>query len=322
MVNVEADVLVGPLLAQRARSAGVTYSLAYGDQPALICELVDWARLCGFEVVCAGKGTKYLPAFRTSTPDTVWDHYGFSQEQIRKGGFNPRMFNSFLDGTKSAIEMAAVSNATGLMPAPGGLDFPPCGIKDLPNVCKPHLDGGTLSHKGTVEVVSSLNRDGSPVPDDLRWGVFVTFEAPGDYVAQCFSEYGLVTDSSGNYTAMYRPYHLVGLELAISVISAGLNAGPTGSPVGFHADVVATAKRDLAEGEELDGEGGNCVYGSLKRVETGPGIEGFPIGLAHKVRLKNRVSAGSQLLWSDVTYNPNNPIVEMRLEMQDKFGNA
>ena len=118
MVNVEADALAGPLLAQRAREAGIVYSLAYGDQPALICEMVDWCRAAGFEVVAAGKGTKYLPAYHASTPDTVWPHYGFTPETVAAGDFNAQMFNSFLDGTKSAIEMAAVANATGLTPAP------------------------------------------------------------------------------------------------------------------------------------------------------------------------------------------------------------
>src|SRR5215469_15885651 len=114
MVNVEADALAGPLLAEAARAKGTVYSLAYGDQPALTCELVDWARACGFAVVAAGKGTKYLPAYHAVTPDDVWGHYGLTAEEARRGGMNPQMFNSFLDGTKSAIEMAAIANATGL----------------------------------------------------------------------------------------------------------------------------------------------------------------------------------------------------------------
>ena len=148
MVNVEADVLVGPLLARRAREAGVVYSLAYGDQPALIAEQVDWARACGLEVIAAGKGTKYLPAYHTSTPETVWEHYGLTSEEARQGGMNPQMFNSFLDGTKSAIEMAAVANATGLSPAPGGLSFPPCGVDDLASVLRPAAEGGILHQIG------------------------------------------------------------------------------------------------------------------------------------------------------------------------------
>ena len=125
MVNVEADVLLGPLLCDEANSAGVVYSMAYGDQPASACELIDWARSCGFEVVAAGKGTKYLPNYHTSTPDTVWQHYGIDAEHARAAGMNPQMFNSFLDGTKSGIEMAAIANAANLMPSPDGLEFPP-----------------------------------------------------------------------------------------------------------------------------------------------------------------------------------------------------
>src|SRR5258706_9689194 len=205
MVNVEADCLAGPLLARRAREAGVVYSLAYGDQPALICELVDWARAAGFEVIAAGKGTKYLPEYHAATPKTVWGHYGFSEERVVQGDFNAQMFNSFLDGTKSGIEMAAVANATGLTPAPEGLRFPPCGVDDLPRVLRPRSAGGTLHHAGQVEVISSLERDGRPVFRDLRWGVYVTFAAEHEYVRRCFSEYGIVTDPSGGYAAMYKP---------------------------------------------------------------------------------------------------------------------
>ena len=263
MVNVEADALAGPLLARRAAEAGMVYSLAYGDQPALICEMVDWARTAGLTVVAAGKGTKYLPAYHRSTPETVWGHYGFTPEQVAGGDLNARMFNSFLDGTKSAIEMAAVANATGLAPAPDGLSFPPCGVDDLPRVLRPREAGGSLHHAGQVEVVSSLERDGTPVFRDLRWGVYVTFEAGSDYVERCFSQYGLVTDPSGRYAAMYKPFHLIGLELGISVASVGLRGEPTGRPDGWRADAVATAKRDLRPGEVLDGEGGHLVYGRL-----------------------------------------------------------
>ena len=316
MVNVEADALVGPLLARRAREAGVVYSLAYGDQPALICELVDWARATGFEVVCAGKGTKYLPEYHASTPDTVWDHYGFTDEQVEAGGLNPRMFNSFIDGTKSAIEMAAVANATGLTPPPEGLGFPPAGADDLASVCRPREDGGSLHHPGTVEVVSSLERDGRTVERDLRWGVYVTFKAPTDYAARCFSEYGLVTDDSGFYTALYRPYHLIGLELGISVVHAALQGEATGAPTGFRGDVVATAKRDLAAGEELDGEGGYAVYGRLMPAEDSLAQGALPMGLAHGIELRNAVAAGEMVRWSDVVIDEGQEPVRFRREME------
>ena len=284
MVNVEADVLAGPLLARRAREAGVVYSLAYGDQPALICEQVDWARSCGFEVIAAGKGTKYLPAYHASTPDTVWDHYGLTAKRAKDSGMNAKMFNSVLDGTKSSIEMAAVANATGLVPAPGGLKFPPCNVEDIASTLIPEADGGTLHHKGQVEVISSQARDGSDLEHDLRWGVYVTFEAPTDYVQRCFSDYGLITDRSGRFSALWRPYHLIGLELGFSVAWTVLMHQPTGAPTGFRGDVTATAKRDLDAGEMLDGEGGFTVWGRLMPAEASLAMGALPIGLAHGVR--------------------------------------
>lgn len=318
MVNVEADALAGPLLARKARQSGIVYSLAYGDQPALICELVDWARTAGFEVVAAGKGTKYLPGYHASTPETVWGHYGFSPEVVARGNFNPQMFNSFLDGTKSAIEMAAVANATGLTPAPEGLAFPPCGVDDLPRVLRPRAEGGQLDHRGQVEVVSSLERDGRPVYRDLRWGVYVAFAAGNDYVHRCFREYGLVTDESGNYSAMYKPFHLIGLELGISVASIGLLGEPTGAPTGFRGDVVAVAKRNLSAGEMLDGEGGYTVYGRLMPAADSLRLGGLPVGLAHGLKLKKAVAEGKPILWGDVEVGEGEAIV-FRREMEEIF---
>src|SRR6266446_1086975 len=319
MVNVEADVLAGPLLARRAAEAGIVYSLAYGDQPALIAEMVDWGRAAGLDILCAGKGTKYLPAYHASTPETVWGHYGFSEAQVAAGDFNARMFNSFLDGTKSAIEMAAVANATGLAPAPDGLGFPACGVDDLPRVLKPQSEGGALHRKGTVEVVSSLERDGRPVFRDLRWGVYVTFEAPSEYVRRCFAEYGLVTDKSGRYAAMYKPYHLIGLELGISVASAGLRGEATGSATGFRGDAVATAKRTLSAGEKLDGEGGFTVYGKLMPAAESLARAALPIGLANDVLLLRPIGVGEIVRWSDVAIDETSEPVRVRRDMEAIF---
>jgi len=315
MVNVEADALAGPLLARKAAEAGIVYSLAYGDQPALICEMVDWARAIGLEVIAAGKGTKYLPQYHASTPATVWQHYGLTEADARAGGLNPQMFNSFLDGTKSAIEMAAVANATGLA-APDGLSFPPCGVDDLARVLRPREDGGMLSHRGQVEVISSLERDGRPVFRDLRWGVYVTFAGGSEYVERCFREYGLVTDPAGKVSAMYKPYHLIGLELGISVASVGLRGEPTGAPMAFNGDVVATAKRNLAAGEMLDGEGGFTVYGKLRPAAQSLREGGLPLGLAHHVRLCRAVAAGQPVRWDDVEIDTALPAVRFRREME------
>src|SRR5438309_3456041 len=163
MVNVEADVLAGPLLAEEARNAGVVYSLAYGDQPALTAEMVDWARATGFRVVAAGKGTKYLPAYHDVTPEGVWGHYGLTAGEAQSAGMNPQMFNSFLDGTKSAIEMAAIANATGLEVPTDGLLFPPCGVDDLRHVMRPRDNGGVMVKSGVVDVSSGVERAGSRV---------------------------------------------------------------------------------------------------------------------------------------------------------------
>ena len=322
MVNVEADALAGPLLARRARDAGIVYSLAYGDQPALICEMVDWARTAGFEVVAAGKGTKYLPEYHASTPDTVWPYYGFTPEMVAAGDFNAQMFNSFLDGTKSAIEMAAVSNATGLLPAPHGLEFPPCGVDDLARVLRPRADGGMLHHRGQVEVISSLERDGRPVFRDLRWGVYVTFAADSDYVQRCFKEYGLVTDPSGNISALYKPYHLIGLELGISVASVGVRRESTGAPIDWHGDVVATSKRALRAGEMLDGEGGHTVYGRLMAARDSVAGGCLPLGLAHKVKLKHDIPAGQPVRWQDVDFDESAEAVRFRREMERAWSPA
>jgi predicted homoserine dehydrogenase-like protein len=318
MVNVEADVLAGPLLARQAVSAGVVYSLAYGDQPALIAELVDWARACGFPVIAAGKGTKYMPEYHASTPDTVWGHYGLTQEQAKLGGMNPQMFNSFLDGTKSGIEMAAVANATGLTPPPDGLAFPPVGRHEMAEKLRPG-NTGALHHSGQVEVISSVHRDGSPVKDDLRWGVFVVFEAPNDYARRCFQEYGVVTDSSGRVSALYRPFHLIGLELNVSILSAVLRKEPTGSPTGFRGDVVSTAKRDLRAGEMLDGEGGACVWGKLMTAADSLRQGGLPIGLANRVPLIRDVRLGQPVTWDDVRIDTADEAYKYRRAMEAAF---
>src|SRR5260221_394840 len=319
MVTVEADAFCGPLLARKAAEAGVVYSLAYGDQPALICDLVDWARTAGFPVVAAGRGRKWLPHFAQSTPETVWGYYGLTPEQARVGGLNPKMFNSFLDGSKPAIEATAVCNATGLTPAPEGLAYPPASVEDLPLVMRPKSEGGQLHHKGQVEVVSSLDRDGRAIPYDIRFGVWVVFEGESDYIRRCFMEYGVRTDPSGRYAAMYKRWHLIGLEVGISVASVGLRREPTGCATGFRADAVATAKRDLGAGEILDGEGGYTVVGRLVSAADSLELGGLPLGLAQQVKLVNPVKAGQVLRWADVAYDAGAEAVRVRREMESIF---
>jgi predicted homoserine dehydrogenase-like protein len=289
--------------------------MAYGDQPALVCEMVDTLRAGGFTVIAAGKGTKYLPAFHASTPETVWGHYGLTEQQAKDGGMNPQMFNSFLDGTKSGIEMAAIANATGLAPPEDGLAFPPAGTSDLPAILRPHNEGGILPRKGMVEVVSSIRHDGSEIADNLRWGVYAVFEGETEYARRCFTEYGVATDPSGRYAALWRPYHFIGLELGVSVASAALRREPTGCGDAWRGDVVAVAKRNLRAGETLDGEGGACAWGKCIPAARSRALDALPIGLAHGIRLVRDVAEGAIITIADAPPDPAAEVVRMRAEM-------
>jgi predicted homoserine dehydrogenase-like protein len=319
MVNVEADALAGPLLARKAAAAGVVYSLAWGDQPALICEHVDWARACGFTVIAAGKGTRYEPHYHRSTPDTLWDILDKYLQITDRASINPKMFNSFIDGTKSAIEMTAVCNAAGLSPQAGGLGFPPASRFELADVCKPKAAGGALEAPGVTEVVSSVYRDGRDVPHHLALGTYVVFEGESDYARLCFKEYAMLPDRSGRYAALYRPIHMIGLELGVSVASVALRGEPTGAPRDFRSDVIATAKRALKRGEMIDGEGGYCVWGRQLPAERSLREALLPLGLAHDVRLKRDIAEGECLAWNDVALDENDLAVQVRRELEAAF---
>jgi predicted homoserine dehydrogenase-like protein len=334
-VTVEADAFCGPYLARKAAEAEVVYSLAYGDQPALICDLVDWARTCGFPVVAAGRGHKWLPHFCESTPDTVWTNYGLTPEQATRGGLNPKMFNSFLDGSKPAIESTAVANACDLTVPTNGLLFPPASVDDIPRVMRPKSEGGVLERKGMVEVISSLETDGRVIPYDIRMGVWVTVEGETEYIRNCFEEYKVRTSPCGRYFTLYKRWHLIGLEVGYSVASVGLRQEASGVPITWNADVVATAKRDLQVGEMLDGEGGYTVWGKLFSASkslahrrdaahagagrtTPGGAGGLPLGLAHQVKVVRPVKKGESLTWADV-HMPDSAAYRVRREMEAMF---
>ncbi len=318
-VTVEADAFCGPLLARKAAQADVVYTLAYGDQPAMICDLVDWARTCGFPVVAAGRGHKWLPHFCESTPETVWGHYGLTPEQAARGGLNPKMFNSFLDGSKPSIESTAVSNATGLAVPSNGLLYPPASVEDIPYVTRPRSEGGVLEKKGMVEVISSLETDGRQIPYDIRMGVWVTVEAETEYIKNCFEEYKAHTDPSGRYFTLYKRWHLIGLEVGMSVASVALRGEPTDVATGWNADVVATAKRDLKPGEMLDGEGGYTVWGKLMPASASRQLGGLPLGLAHNVKVLRPVKKGQSLSWDDVAMDTGTHAYQVRREMEAMF---
>jgi predicted homoserine dehydrogenase-like protein len=320
MVTVEADVVVGPILHHKAQQNGVIYSMAYGDQPALICQLIDWARTSGFRIVAAGKGTKFLPKYRRSTPDTWYTYYGFTPEEVEKGGFNSRMFNSFLDGTKSAIEAAAVANASGLGISDRGLTFEPVAVEKLASVMCPQSAGGVLEREGMVDIVTCVNEDDSFVPNNLRWGVYVTFTSDSAYTRQCWPEYGVATDPSGRYAALWRPYHFIGLEIGVSVASVVLEGEPTGAPsYGPLAEVVCATRGPMKAGELIDGEGGYAAYGTVVSGERARRERLVPMGLATGLKLNHDVGADHPIGEADVTWDESSFIWKLRREQEQLF---
>ena len=313
LVNVEADVTCGKYLADLAKENNVICSMAYGDQPSLIMEQIEWARLNGFSVVCAGKGTKYHPEFEYSTPDTVWGYYGISKERAEiESGMNPKMFNSFLCGDKSAIEMCAVSNAANLKCPSNGLTFPPVGVYDIAKKLIPKKDGGLIDFDGQVEVISSIDLNQKDIPNDLRWGVYIVIKAQNQYVKNCFKDYGMVTDESGNYSAIWRPYHYIGLELAQSIYSIALDNKATGFTKYYNADVASYAKKDLKIGEKLDGEGGFCARGRLITSEKSKTEKILPLGLSDKAILKRNINKNDVIKLNDVELNLPEEIIYAR----------
>ena len=313
LVNVEADVTCGKYLSDLAKQNGVICSMAYGDQPSLILEQIEWARLNGFLVTCAGKGTKYHPAFEYSTPDTVWEHYGLTKERAEiESGMNPKMFNSFLCGDKSAIEMCAVSNASNLKCPTNGLTFPPVGVYDIAKKLIPKSDGGLIDYEGQVEVISSIDLEKKTIPNDLRWGVYIVIKAQNKYVKNCFKDYGMATDASGNYSAIWRPYHYIGLELAQSIYSIALDKKATGFTKNYNADVASYAKKDLKVGEKLDGEGGFCARGKLITSKKSKEEKILPLGLTDGAEVIKNIKKDEVIKISDVKLNLPKEVTKAR----------
>jgi len=320
LVNVEADVTCGKYLSDLAKQNNVICSMAYGDQPSLILEQVEWARLNGFSVVCAGKGTKYHPTFEYSTPDTVWGHYGLTKERAEiESGMNPKMFNSFLCGDKSAIEMCAVSNAANLKCPNNGLTFPSVGVYDIAKKLIPKTVGGLIDYEGQVEVISSIDENKKDIPNDLRWGVYVVIKAENQYVKNCFKDYGMVTDESGNYSAIWRPYHYIGLELAQSIYSIALDNKATGFTKYYNADVASYAKKDLKIGEKLDGEGGFCARGRLITSKKSKTEKILPLGLTDNAIVKRNISKDQVIKIEDVELNLPSEVIEARTYQYNKI---
>ena len=313
LVNVEADVTCGKYLSDLAKKNNVICSMAYGDQPSLILEQIEWARLNGFLIVCAGKGTKYHPDFEYSTPETVWGHYGLTRERAEKeSGMNPKMFNSFLCGDKSAIEMCAVSNAADLKCPENGLTFPSIGVYDIAKKLIPKKDGGLIDFEGQVEVISSIDINKKDIANDLRWGVYVVIKGQNQYVKNCFKDYGMVTDETGSFSAIWRPYHYIGLELAQSIYSIALDKKATGFTKKYNAEVASIAKKDLKIGDKLDGEGGFCARGKLITSIKSKKEKLLPLGLTDNAIVKKDILKDEVIKLDDVELNLPTEVIEAR----------
>ena len=315
MATVEAETVVGPALAELADRAGVTYSMAYGDQPSLIVELYDWARTIGLDVVAAGKGVSYVDSYRHGTPDDVFDRFGFDEEYVEAHDLNPRMYNSFSDGTKVAVEMCAVANATGLEPDVQGMHLPAAEIPEIPGTLCPQEDGGILNGTGVVDTVSSLHADGSAVDHDIGFGVFVVTTTPNERVQEyldAVSGSGLYVANDGKYQLFYRPYHLPGTETAVSVANATIRNEPTGAPKEQTTEVVAAAKKDLEPGDEIDGGGGYTVYGLLEKADAARKRDHVPFELLESAVVEATIDQDEIVTYDDVTLNEDSFIYRLR----------
>ena len=312
MVNVEADVVAGKYLSDLAFAKNVVYSMAYGDQPALILEQIEWALLNGFEVICAGKGTKYHKTFEDSTPETVWQHYGIKAKDALSSGMNPKMFNSFLTGDKSSIEMAAVANSSHLKVPDTGLNYPCININQIAKQLIPMESGGLLEKNRQLEVITSIDENKKEIDNHLRWGVFLVFKGKNNYVKNCFSDYGMIVDDTGEYTALWRPYHYIGLELAQSIYSIALNKQATGFTKSYKADVAAIAKVNLYPGDILDGEGGYKVKGKLVNSLISHKKNILPLGLSDNIKVIKPILKNSFISFNDIENNLNDEIIKAR----------
>ncbi|MUW13381.1 flagellar biosynthesis protein FlgA [Halorubrum sp. CBA1125] len=324
MVTVEAETVVGPILAETAEKHGVTYSMVYGDQPSVIVELYDWAQTVGLEVVAAGKGNPYVEEYQYGTPDDIFDRFGFSEEYVEESELNPYMYNSFLDGTKPAVEMCAVANATGLKPDVPGMHLPSAEIPEIQEVLRPKEDGGILENTGVVDTVSSLYPDESEVDDDISFGVFIVTRAQNVDVQQYLDQMGgsgMYVANEGKYQLFYRPYHLPGVEATVSIANAALRNEPTGAPRDHVAEVVGRAKRTLEPGETLDGGGGYTVYGSLEDAETAKEQDHVPFELLDDADVTATIERDEVVTFDQVDLDEDTFIYKLRQVQDELYGN-
>lgn len=297
LLTVETDITVGLLLSRLAQRAGVVYTVCRGDEPVEAKRLVDYATDLGFDVVCAGKGKNNV-FDRSGNPDSL------RAEALGKR-MNPKMLTSFVDGSKTMIEMAALSNATGLKVSKRGMHGPTTTVDQLASTFSSVEHGGLLERTGVVDYAMG------PVAP----GVFCTVYSDSQLVQEGMDYLKM---GPGPVYAFYRPYHLANLEAPLTVAAAVCDRVPDLAPTTWNAEVVATAKRPLRAGETLDGVGGYTVYGVVEDAEAAA-AEGFlPLGVCGGLQLSKDVAQGELLRWSDVEVNETELIVQLR-RLQDSL---
>ncbi|MEV8253297.1 oxidoreductase [Rhodoglobus sp. NPDC076762] len=295
LMTVEADVTVGLLLARIAAQTGNIYTVCRGDEPVECLKLVEYVEDIGLDVVLAGKG-KNNPLNETATPSSL-------EEEAKTKGMNPRMLCSFVDGTKTMIEMAALANAADLELTKRSMHGPAATVPTLQDIFKPIEDGGILDRSGVVDYATG------PVAP----GVFVVAKATDPVVHEELSYLKL---GEGPYFAFYRPYHLASVEAVLSIGEVMIDRQPSLAPIAWNADVSAMAKRDLKVGEKIDGIGGEHVYGdAVPAAEAKAGRE-LPIGLASAGTLIRDVAKGTAVTYDDVQLDETKTIVILR-KLQD-----
>lgn len=297
MLNVEADVTVGPLLKKMADSSGVVYTGSAGDEPGAVMELYDFADAMGFEIVALGKG-KNNPLNLESNPDVT-------AEEAEQKGSSPKMLASFQDGTKTMVEMNCVANATGFAPDQPGMHGFEGEVADLPGIFIEKDKGGELNGRQVVDFVNGV----AP-------GVFAIIASDKEEVN---AEMKYLKMGDGPNYVLYRPYHLTSLETPLSIAKAYFDKEPTIAPhYGLQGETVAVAKKDLAEGDYLDGIGGYSVYGKLYKSDQAEADSALPVGLVDKnVKLKNDVKKGDVITYDDVEQTNESTIWKLRA-LQDK----
>lgn len=322
MVNVEADVTVGPFLRRTADAAGVVYSMVDGDQPAVTWNIIEWARSLGLEIVAAGRGTIYYADDFEGTPDNTAARFGFTPEQIERRTINLKMFNSFRDGTKAQVEMTALANAVGLVPDVRGMHEPSVNLADIPQRFSRREEGGLLGQHGVVELANSVAEDGSSMlPNPLKMGVFAVVRSEHPFTQEDLASYGCHVGGEGKNFLLYRPYHLVAVPAPLSIARAVFYGDPTGSCAATPtAECIAVAKRNLRAGEELDGGGGYTVVGQCEKATVARQEGLLPLGLAYKATLQRDVAKGEAIAYADVTLNEDSFVLKMR-RLQDELMN-